>query len=74
MRTVLPVVSFVCMGLLVLLAPVFVRSRNVAVISLVAWLICCNLVHGIDTILWAGNDAVHVPVWCDIGRTGPIHY
>ncbi|KAI0742565.1 STE3-domain-containing protein [Daedaleopsis nitida] len=66
MRTELPVVSFVCLGLLAVLSPVFLHSRNVAVLSLVAWLVCCNLIHGINALLWAGNEVNHAPVWCDI--------
>ena len=67
MRTELPVVSFLCIGLLLLLSPVFVHSRNTAVISLAIWLLLSNIIHGVDSIVWAGNVAVHVPAWCDIG-------
>ncbi|KAI0694922.1 pheromone A receptor-domain-containing protein [Cerioporus squamosus] len=66
MRTELPVVSFLCMGLLLILSPAFLHSRNVALISLAAWLVLCNLVHGVNALLWSGNDNVHVPAWCDI--------
>lgn len=70
MRTDLPVVSFLCVGFLLLLSPVFLHSRNVAVISLAVWLLCTNIIQGVNSIVWSGNDAVHVPAWCDIG-TGP---
>ncbi|KAH9916390.1 STE3-domain-containing protein [Epithele typhae] len=66
MRFELPVVSFVCLGLLLLLSPVFLHSRNVAVISLAIWLLTTNLIHGIDSILWAGNFDVRIAPWCDI--------
>ncbi len=68
MRTDLPVVSFLCTGLIVLLSPVWLHTRNAAVISLAAWLLCCSLIHGINALLWSGNSAIHVPVWCDIGK------
>lgn len=58
--------SFLCMGLLLLLSPVFLHSRNVAVILLVAWLVVCNIIHGVNALLWSGNDDVHIPAWCDI--------
>ncbi|RDX44921.1 STE3-domain-containing protein [Lentinus brumalis] len=66
MHTELPAVSFLCMSLLLLLSPAFLHSRNIAVISLATWLILCNLVHGVNALLWSGNDDVHVPAWCDI--------
>ena len=67
MRTELPVISFLCTGLLLLLSPVFLHSRNVAVISLAVWLLLASTIHGVNSIVWAGNEAVHIPVWCDIG-------
>ncbi|KAI0830074.1 pheromone A receptor-domain-containing protein [Trametes gibbosa] len=66
MRAELPAISFLCVAALVLVAPVFVSSRNIPVSSLAAWLICCNVIHGVNTLAWAGNDAIHIPVWCDI--------
>ena len=68
MRIELPAVSFFCLGLVILLSPVWICTRNAAVISLASWLFCCSLIHGINALLWAGNDAVHVPIWCDIGK------
>ncbi|KAI0350976.1 STE3-domain-containing protein [Trametes cingulata] len=67
MRAELPAVSFLCVAALVLVAPVLISSRNIPVLSLAAWLICCNVIHGVNTLVWAGNDAVHSPAWCDIG-------
>lgn len=67
MRAELPAISFLCVAALVLVAPVFASSRNIPVLSLAAWLLCCNVIHGVNTLVWAGNDAIHVPAWCDIG-------
>ncbi|EIW56744.1 STE3-domain-containing protein [Trametes versicolor FP-101664 SS1] len=66
MRAELPAISFLCVAALVLVAPVFASSRNIPVLSLAAWLLCCNVIHGVNTLVWAGNDAIHVPAWCDI--------
>ncbi|KAJ8456856.1 hypothetical protein ONZ51_g11877 [Trametes cubensis] len=66
MRAELPTVSFLGVAALVLVAPVVASSRNIPVLSLAAWLLCCNVIHGVNTIVWAGNNAVHVPAWCDI--------
>lgn len=71
MRAELPTVSFLGVAALVLVAPVVASSRNIPVLSLAAWLLCCNVIHGVNTIVWAGNNAVHVPAWCDIGRVQP---
>ncbi|KAI0668937.1 STE3-domain-containing protein [Trametes maxima] len=66
MHAELPAISFLCVTALVLVAPVYASSRNIPVLSLAAWLLCCNVIHGVDTLLWAGNSAVRVPAWCDI--------
>ena len=71
MRAELPTVSFLGVAALVLVAPVVASSRNIPVLSLAAWLLCCNVIQGVNTIVWAGNNAVHVPAWCDIGRVQP---
>ena len=69
MRIELPIASFLCLGLLLLLSPVFLHSRNLAVISLAAWLVFCNLISGINAVVWAGNVHNHAPVWCDISTS-----
>ncbi|KAI9057585.1 pheromone receptor [Trametes sanguinea] len=66
MHAELPTVSFLCVASLLLVAPVYASSRNIPVLSLAAWLICCNLIHGINALVWAGNSAEHIPAWCDI--------
>ncbi|GBE87051.1 predicted protein [Sparassis crispa] len=35
-------------------------------LSLITWLLLCNIIQGINSLVWASNIAVHVPVWCDI--------
>jgi pheromone a factor receptor len=44
------------------------RRGSVANLTLVGWLLACNLLHAINSIIWADNLAIHVPVWCDIGE------
>ena len=50
-------------------SPVFLHSRNLAVISLAAWLVSCTLISGINAVVWAGNVHNHAPVWCDISTS-----
>lgn len=42
------------------------RARNVAILSLIAWLFVVDLIYGVNTIVWAGNVEVRIVVWCDI--------
>jgi hypothetical protein len=66
MRLELPVLSFVSVALLILILPGQVRSFSIPSVSIIAWFFFCNLIHGINAILWSGNQSVHAPVWCDI--------
>jgi len=67
MRSDLPAVSFICAALLAVFIPVARVRCNVPNLAIVAWLVGCNLVHGINAIIWADNVDIRVPVWCDIG-------
>ncbi|KAF8207456.1 pheromone A receptor-domain-containing protein [Mycena galopus ATCC 62051] len=42
------------------------RSRNVATLSIIAWLFVLNLSYAINAVIWAGNVDIVLPVWCDI--------
>ncbi|KAF8060136.1 pheromone A receptor-domain-containing protein [Lyophyllum atratum] len=66
MRSDLPAVSFICAALLAVFIPVARVRCNVPNLAIVAWLVGCNLVHGINAIIWADNVDIRVPVWCDI--------
>jgi pheromone a factor receptor len=68
MRSDLQAISFVCAGLLAILLVLPRIRRNVANLAIVLWLLACNLIHGINAIIWAGNIDIHVPAWCDIGE------
>ncbi|KIJ93471.1 hypothetical protein K443DRAFT_112025 [Laccaria amethystina LaAM-08-1] len=58
--------SFVSVVLLGVFIPVKRVRTSVPSLAILLWLIGCNLVHGINALIWAGNLNVHVPVWCDI--------
>ncbi|GLB44324.1 hypothetical protein LshimejAT787_1602540 [Lyophyllum shimeji] len=66
MRSDLPAISFVCAALLALFIPVARVRCNIPNLAIVAWLIGSNLVHGINAVIWADNNDIRVPVWCDI--------
>lgn len=63
----LSAISFVCAAFLAVFIPVRRVRCNVANMAIVSWLVICNLVHGINALVWAGNVDIHIPVWCDIG-------
>ncbi|KAG5652720.1 hypothetical protein H0H81_003971 [Sphagnurus paluster] len=66
MRSDLIAISFTCAALLAIFIPVARVRCNVANLAIVAWLVGCNLVHGIDAVIWNDNADIRVPVWCDI--------
>ena len=69
MRPELPVLSFLCLVLLIALTFLHANSRNVAVIALIVWLLVCSLIQGVDNVLWSGNTAIRLSVWCDISES-----
>ena len=69
MAVELALLSFVSIVLLGVFIPVKRVRTSVPSLAILLWLIGCNLVHGINALIWAGNVNVHVPVWCDIGKS-----
>jgi hypothetical protein len=68
MRVELPICSFI--GVVLVLIPLawHWRARNVATLSTIAWLAITNFTHGVDSIVWANNIIIRIPVWCDISK------
>ena len=62
----LPIISFLSAFLLVLILPAPIHYYSIPSASLIAWLFFCNLIHGINSVVWNGNQAVHASAWCDI--------
>lgn len=67
MHAELPILSFLCSAILAVFLWIPRVRVNIANLTILSWLILCNVVHGINAILWAGNVNIHIPVWCDIG-------
>ncbi|KZV83952.1 fungal pheromone STE3G-protein-coupled receptor [Exidia glandulosa HHB12029] len=65
-RYELPIVSFAAAILVLLPLPWHWKARNVATLSLIGWLFICNIIRGINSIIWMNNVAIHFHVWCDI--------
>ncbi|KDQ50573.1 hypothetical protein JAAARDRAFT_141774 [Jaapia argillacea MUCL 33604] len=66
MRAELPTVSILCTLLLLPTLHWQWRTRDVAILSTITWLLACNLIHVINSIVWADNVVPRVPVWCDL--------
>ncbi|KAG1751797.1 pheromone A receptor-domain-containing protein [Suillus lakei] len=61
-----PPVAFLAALSLLLPLPWHWRARNVATLSIIAWLFVLNVVYAVDAILWGNNINIIIPVWCDI--------
>lgn len=68
MLVALPIVSFFCVVILGAFAAGPRIRTDVAQLALVLWLLVCNLIQGINSLVWAGNTDIHVPRWCDLGK------
>ena len=68
MHAELPVLSFLCVTLLLALLPLHWKSLNISIISLIVWLIACNTLQGVNSVIWRNDSAVRAVIWCDIGR------
>ena len=66
MSVELTIFSFLSIALLILILPGHVYSSSIPSVTIFAWLFFCNLIHGVNSVLWSGNQAVHLPPWCDV--------
>ena len=70
-RHPMPVVAFAAAaGLSIPFAAqrTLVRKQYLSVVAMALWLLIANVVGGVNAVVWAGSDAVHIPAWCDIGE------
>ena len=67
-RIELPVLSFLAVLSLFVILPLHLRSRNIPFLFLIAWLLVCNTIQGIDAIVWADNALVRAEGWCDLSE------
>ncbi|KAF9447643.1 STE3-domain-containing protein [Macrolepiota fuliginosa MF-IS2] len=59
-------VSFICAAILAMFLAARRVREDVAKLALVAWLLGCNFVHGINAAAWSSNVDLKGLVWCDI--------
>lgn len=67
-RAELPVLSFLAVLSLFVILPLHLSSRNIPFLLVIAWLLVCNIIQGIDAIVWADNALIRAEGWCDLGE------
>jgi hypothetical protein len=65
----LPIFAFLAAVLVLIPLSWHWKARNVATLSIIAWLFVVNFIYGVNSIIWAGNVNNPVPVWCDISMS-----
>ncbi|KAF7421282.1 hypothetical protein PC9H_011804 [Pleurotus ostreatus] len=66
MRPEFAPVAFISAFSVLLVVPWHWRARNVATLSMAAWLFITNAIYAIDAVVWSDNVKIAIPVWCDI--------
>lgn len=67
-RIELPVLSFLAVLSLFVILPLHLRSRNIPFLFVIAWLLVCNIIQGVDAIVWAHDALIRIEGWCDLGE------
>jgi len=68
MRFELPVLSLLAVLSLLVILPFHLRSRNIPFLFVIAWLLACNTIQGVNAAIWADNALVRAQGWCDFGE------
>jgi pheromone a factor receptor len=69
MHVEMPLGAFVAALLVLVPLPWHWRARNVPTLSMIVWLFVSNVIFAVNSLIWAGNVDLVVPVWCDIGES-----
>ncbi|KAF7326987.1 Pheromone B beta 1 receptor [Mycena sanguinolenta] len=59
-------IAFISAFSLFLALPWHWRARNVATLSIIAWLFVTNIIYAVDAIIWSDSVAIVGLTWCDI--------
>ena len=73
-RVELPVLSFLAVLSLLVILPLHLGSRNIPFLFVIAWLLVCNIIQGIDAIVWANDALIRAEGWCDLGEWLPDNW
>lgn len=64
----LPFVSFLCAVLVLIPLPFHWQAGTVSTLCIVAWLFVCNVINGVNTVLWRNDVIIRATTWCDVGE------
>ncbi|KAJ7019727.1 GPCR fungal pheromone mating factor [Mycena alexandri] len=62
----LPAAAFIAFALVFLPLLLHLRSQNIPLLSIIAWLTVSDLIYGINSIIWDENVDIVASPWCDI--------
>ena len=65
----MPAGAFVGAFLVLISVPALRRFQSVALFAMAFWLFVTNIIFAVNALVWADNNAVHIPVWCDISES-----
>lgn len=68
MSAELPYVAFIAAALVLVPLPWHWRARNIATLSMIAWLFVINIIYGVDAVIWHHRVSRTAYVWCDISE------
>jgi pheromone a factor receptor len=68
MHIELPIGAFIAATIVLIPLPWHWRARNIATLSIIAWLFISNVIYGVNSIIWMGTVENMAPIWCDIGE------
>ena len=66
MEAYLPALSFVFAALVLVPLAWYFRAPNIAAMAIGIWLSVTNIIYAVDALIWASNDNIWAPIWCDI--------
>ncbi|EMD35235.1 STE3-like pheromone receptor B mating type [Gelatoporia subvermispora B] len=61
-----PYVALFAAACLLVPLPWHWRARNIATLSIIAWLFVIDVIYAVDAIVWKHSVDIVIPVWCDI--------
>ncbi|KAJ6536466.1 pheromone A receptor-domain-containing protein [Mycena vulgaris] len=66
MPSALTAAPFIASALVLATFPHHWRVKNIATLSIIAWLSVYDLTYGVNAIIWEGNVELRALIWCDI--------
>ncbi|KAL0952917.1 hypothetical protein HGRIS_007132 [Hohenbuehelia grisea] len=61
-----PPIAIIAAVSLLLPLPWHWRAKNIATLSIIAWLFAVNIIYAVDAIVWGDNVRLVLTTWCDI--------